>query len=232
MTHRDGFPRFSARSAWRGDAGHRKPCARSTRSSWRRRGTARARSPGTGGVKGYCVGRKRVRRLMRLMGLQAVYQAPKGNHSTSDPHPDHRITPYLLRGLGIGRANQVWSTDITIRRENGPLDRFLVLLTPMRRDFWHLAAIMDWASRKVRAWRLSSTMEADFCVAALEQARARIGGWIDYYNTSRPHSVFDGRTSEEVYTGRQKRWQRESHYGLPPNKCRKAPAIGVHLTVT
>ncbi len=64
------------------------------------------------------------------------------------------------------------------------------------------------------------------------QARAGIGGWIDYYNTSRPHSVFDGRTSEEVYTGRQKRWQRENHYGLPPNKCRKAPAIGVHLTVT
>ncbi len=62
---------------------------------------------------GYCVGRKRVRRLMRLMGLQAIYQAPWGNHGASDPHPDHRITPYLLRGLTIERANQVWCTGIS-----------------------------------------------------------------------------------------------------------------------
>ena len=110
---------------------------------------------------GYCVGRKRVRRLMWLMGLQAIYQAPKGNHGASDPHPDHRIYPYLLRGLSIERANQVWSTDITY--------------IPMRRGFLYLVAIMDWWSRKVLAWRLSNTMEADFCVEALEQVLARHG---------------------------------------------------------
>jgi putative transposase len=205
---------------------------------------------------GYGVGRKRVRRLMRLMGLQAIYQTPR----TSDPHPDHRIYPYLLRGLVIDRTNQVWCTDITY--------------IPMRRGFLYLVAIMDWWSRKVLAWRLSNTMEADFCVEALEEALARhgkpeifntdqgsqftslaftqvlkdadvkismdgrgrwmdnvmierlwrslkyecvylqafetgsqartgIGRWINYYNRSRPHSVFDGRTPEEVYTGRE-----------------------------
>ncbi len=106
---------------------------------------------------GYCVGRKRVRRLMRLMGLQAIYQAPR----TSDPHPDHRIYPYLLRGLEIDRANQVWCTDITY--------------IPMRRGFLYLVAIMDWASRKVLSWRLSNTMDVDFCVEALEEALARHG---------------------------------------------------------
>jgi putative transposase len=79
---------------------------------------------------GYCVGRKRVRRLMRLMGLQAIYQAPR----TSDPHPDHRVYPYLLGGLSIERANQVWSTDITY--------------IPMRRGFLYLVAIMDWCYRR------------------------------------------------------------------------------------
>ena len=106
---------------------------------------------------GYGVGRKRVRRLMRLMGLSAIYQKPR----TSDPHPDHRIYPYLLRGLSIERANQVWSTDITY--------------IPMRRGFLYLVAIMDWWSRKVLAWRLSNTMDVDFCVEALEAALARHG---------------------------------------------------------
>ncbi len=210
-----------------------------------------------------------LRGLTRPMGLQAIYQAPKGNHGASDLHPDHRVYPYLLRGLTIERANQVWSTDITVRRENGPLDRCLVLLTPMRRGFLYLVAIMDWWSRKVLAWRLSNTMDVDVCVEALEaalarhgkpgifntdhgsqftslaftrvlkdagvkismggkgrwvdsvfierpwrilkyacvylqafetgaQARTGIGGWIDYYNKSRPHSVFDGRTPEAL----------------------------------
>jgi putative transposase len=105
--------------------------------------------------QGYCVGSKRVRRLMRLMGLSAIYQKPR----TSDPHPDHRIYPYLLRGLSIDRENQVWCTDITY--------------IPMRRGFLYLVAIMDWASRKVLAWRLSNTMAADFCVEALEKALGR-----------------------------------------------------------
>jgi len=204
---------------------------------------------------GYSVGRKRVRRLMRLMGLSAIYQGPK----TSVPHPAHKTYPYLLRGLRIERANQVWCTDITY--------------IPMARGFLYLVAIMDWASRKVLAWRLSNTMEPDFCVEALEEAiarhgkpkifntdqgsqftslaftqvlkdagikismdgkgrwmdnvfierlwrslkyecvylqafetgseaRAGIDRWIDYYNNSRPHSSFDGRTPAEVYSGR------------------------------
>ncbi len=106
---------------------------------------------------GYCVGRKRVRRLMRLMGLSAIYQRPR----TSDRHPEHRIYPYLLRGLKIHRANQVWCTDITY--------------IPMRRGFLCLVAVMDWASRKVLAWRLSNTMDVDFRVEALEAALARHG---------------------------------------------------------
>ena len=106
---------------------------------------------------GDCVGRKRVRRPMRLMGLSAIYQKPR----TSDPHPDHRIYPDLLRGLEIDRANQVWCSDITY--------------IPMRRGFLYLVALMDWWSRKVLAWRLSHTMDADFCVEALEAALARHG---------------------------------------------------------
>lgn len=106
---------------------------------------------------GCCVGRKRVRRLMRKIGLTPIYQAPK----TSEPHPRHKIYPYLLRHLTIDRPNQVWCADVTY--------------IPMRRGFLYLVAIMDWASRKVLAWRLSNTMEADFCVAALEEALAQHG---------------------------------------------------------
>jgi putative transposase len=106
---------------------------------------------------GWCLGRKRVRRLMRKIGLAPIYQAPK----TSRPHPQHKIYPYLLRYLRIERPNQVWCADVTY--------------IPMWRGFLYLAAIMDWTSRKVLAWRLSNTMEADFCVAALEEAIARYG---------------------------------------------------------
>jgi putative transposase len=113
---------------------------------------------------GWCVGRKRVRRLMRKIGLSPIYQAPK----TSAPHPQHKIYPYLLRHLAIERPNQVWCADVTY--------------IPMRRGFLYLVAIMDWASRKVLAWRLSNTMEADFCVAALEDAIARYGS-PDIFNT-------------------------------------------------
>ncbi len=106
---------------------------------------------------GYPVGRKRVRRLMRLMGLSAIYQKPR----TSDPHPAHRVYPYLLRGLTIERANQVWCADVTY--------------IPMRRGFLYLVAVMDWWSRKVLAWRLSNTLEPEFCVTALEEALGRYG---------------------------------------------------------
>jgi putative transposase len=184
--------------------------------------------------------------------LAPIYQRPK----TSEPHPQHRIWPYLLRHLTIDRPNQVWCADVTY--------------IPMRRGFLYLVAIMDWFSRKVLAWRLWNTMDADFCVTALEEAIARfgkpdifntdqgsqftsfaftnilkdadirismdgrgrwmdnvfierlwrslkyecvflnafetgteartgIGSWIGYYNTDRPHSVFGGRTPDEVY---------------------------------
>jgi putative transposase len=113
---------------------------------------------------GWCIGRKRVRRLMQKIGLAPIYQAPK----TSAPHPRHKIYPYLLRHMTIERPNQVWCADVTY--------------IPMRRGFLYLVAVMDWASRRVLAWRLSNTMEADFCVAALEEAIARYGR-PDIFNT-------------------------------------------------
>jgi putative transposase len=205
---------------------------------------------------GVRVGRHRVRRLMRLMGLEAIYQAPR----TSVPHPAHRVYPFLLKELAIVRPNQVWCADITY--------------IPVQRGFLYLVAIMDWASRHVLAWRLSNTMDAGFCVAALRDALARYGkpeifntdqgsqftsleftgvlkgtgvaismdgrgrymdnifierlwrslkyeavylheltdgfvaervidGWIDFYNTERPHSALAGRTPLEAYRGEE-----------------------------
>src|SRR5438093_1453224 len=113
---------------------------------------------------GGCIGRHRVRRLMLKMGLAPIYQRPK----TSEPHPQHKVYPYLLRHLIIDQPNQVWCADVTY--------------IPMRRGFLYLVAIMDWMSRKVLAWRLSNTMDADFCVAALEEAIARFGR-PDIFNT-------------------------------------------------
>jgi putative transposase len=106
---------------------------------------------------GYKINRKRVQRLMRLMGLEAIY--PK--RRTSRPHPGHKIYPYLLRSLNIDRPNQVWATDITY--------------VPMSRGFMYLVAVMDWHSRKVLSWRLSNTLDTDFCVEALEEAINRFG---------------------------------------------------------
>ena len=103
------------------------------------------------------VGRARVRRLMRKMGLMAIYQKPR----TSVPHPEHKVYPYLLRGLQIARPDHVWCADITY--------------VPMNRGFLYLVAIMDWHSRAVLSWRLSNTMDTDFCVAALEEAMERYG---------------------------------------------------------
>jgi len=103
------------------------------------------------------VNRKRVQRLMRLMGLEAIYPKPK----TSRPHPGHKVYPYLLRNLKIDHSNQVWAADVTY--------------IPMARGFMYLAVVMDWHSRKVLSWRLSNTLEADFCVEALEDALLRHG---------------------------------------------------------
>lgn len=102
--------------------------------------------------EGYAVNGKRVRRLMRRMGLEAIYCKP----NTSASHPGHRIYPYLLDGLAIIRPNQVWATDITYIR--------------MPRGFAYLVAIIDWFSRYVLAWRLSNTMTVEFCLEALEEA--------------------------------------------------------------
>lgn len=105
----------------------------------------------------HLVNEKRIRRLMRLMGLMPIYQKP----NTSKAAQGHKIYPYLLRGLRVDRPNQVWCADITY--------------LPMRRGFLYLVAIMDWHTRKVLAWRISNTLEADFCVAALNEAIHKFG---------------------------------------------------------
>lgn len=204
-------------------------------------------------MQGYCVSRKRIRRLMQKMGIVAIYQKP----NTSRANPAHKIYPYLLGALSITRANQVWCADITY--------------IAMPRGFMYLIAIMDWQSRKVLAWRLSNSMDVYFCTEALEEAiekygipeifntdqgsqftsfewisilkqhhvkismdgkgrwmdnvfierlwrslkyeciflyahetgaelRKSINKWINFYNTERPHSTFNGQTPHEAYT--------------------------------
>ena len=108
-------------------------------------------------AEGHTVNRKRVQRLMRKMGIAALYPKPR----TTKPAPGHKIFPYLLRGMTIDRANQVWAADITY--------------VPIGRGFLYLVAIIDWASRAVLAWRLSNTMDVSFCISALEEALARFG---------------------------------------------------------
>ena len=206
--------------------------------------------------EGHNVGRHRVRCLMRLMGIEAIYQKPK----TSIPNADHKIYPYLLRDLNITYPGQVWCTDITY--------------IPIRRGFFYLIAIMDWYSRAVLSWDFSNRMDVSFCTNALEEAvethphpeifnsdqgsqftsndftkvlqknqikismdgkgrwmdnvfierlwrslkyecvylndfengheaRQSIAAWIRHYNTTRPHSVFDGQTPNEVYLQHQ-----------------------------
>ena len=103
------------------------------------------------------INRKRVQRLMRVMGLESTAPKPQ----TSTPAPDHPVYPYLLRGLAIARPNQVWATDITY--------------LPMARGFAYLVAIIDWYSRRVLAWRLSNTLDTGFCLEALRDALTRFG---------------------------------------------------------
>jgi putative transposase len=113
--------------------------------------------------QGYCVNRKRVRRLMAIMGLRAIYRRPR----TSQPTPGHRVYPYLLGSIEITRPNQAWTSDITY--------------IPMARGFLYLVAIMDWYSRYVLAWRLSNTLETGFCLEALEEALSK--GVPEIFNT-------------------------------------------------
>jgi putative transposase len=108
-------------------------------------------------AEGMVIGRLAVATLMRRMGIEALYRRP----STSNPAPGHKIHPYLLRGLVVDRPNQVWAMDITS--------------IPMARGFVYLAAVVDWFSRRVLAWRLSITLEAEFCMDAVAEALARHG---------------------------------------------------------
>jgi putative transposase len=103
-------------------------------------------------LEGVHVGRKHVATLMRRMGIDALYQRPR----TTQPHPGHVVFPYLLRGRAITMPNQVWAMDITY--------------LPMHRGFLYLAAVLDWATRRVLAWRLSNSMTVDFCIDALDAA--------------------------------------------------------------
>ena len=126
--------------------------------------------------------RKRVQRLMRLMGIAALGPKPR----TTKPQHGHKIFPYLLRDLAIGRSNQVWAADITY--------------IPIGRGYLYLVAIIDWFSRAVLAWRLSNTMEAAFCVNALEEALARWGK-PEIFNTDQgsqfTSAVFTGRLAAD-----------------------------------
>ena len=114
--------------------------------------------------EGIEIGRRHVATLMRRMGLEAIYRRP----NTSKPAPGHKIYPYLLRNLAVERPNQVWAMDITY--------------IPMARGFVYLAAVVDWFSRRVLAWRLSITMETAFCIEAVEEALAKYGR-PDIFNT-------------------------------------------------
>jgi putative transposase len=115
-------------------------------------------------AKGYKIGRRHVKTLMQRMGIEALYRRPR----TTKPEPGHKIHPYLLRGLSIERPNQVWAMDITY--------------IPMARGFVYLAVVLDWFSRRVLSWRVAITMEAAFCVEALEDALAQHGK-PDIFNT-------------------------------------------------
>lgn len=126
------------------------------------------------GRQGHTVNRKRVQRLMRTMGLRAIYRRPR----TSKPALGHRVYPYLLGGMEITRPNQVWAADITY--------------IPMARGFHYLVAIMDWYTRYVVAWNLSNTLDADFCVEALEEALGK--GRPETFNTDQG-SQFTGASS-------------------------------------
>jgi putative transposase len=126
---------------------------------------------------GYKINRKRVQRLMRLMGIEAIYPKPK----TSRPHPAHKVYPYLLRNLTIDRPNQVWATDITY--------------IPMANGYMYLVAVMDWYSRKVLSWRLANTMDTDFCVEAVEEAIRRFGT-PEIFNTDQ-----GSQFTSEAFTG-------------------------------
>ena len=128
-------------------------------------------------MEGALCGRRHVATLMRRMGIEALYRKP----NTSRRHPGHTVHPYLLRGLSVDRPNQVWAMDITY--------------IPMARGFVFLAAVMDWFSRRVLAWRVSITMNTEFCVEAVEEALARYGP-PEIFNTDQ-----GSQFTSEAFTG-------------------------------
>jgi len=130
---------------------------------------------------GYDVGRGHISTLMKKMGIRALYQKPR----LSAPHPDHKVYPYLLRGVEINRANHCWAADITY--------------LPMARGFCYLVAIMDWASRRVLAWRLSNTLDASFCTEALEEA-IRKYGTPEIFNTDQGSQFTSGAFIDSLNT--------------------------------
>ena len=130
--------------------------------------------------QGLEVGRRHVKTLMRRMGIEAIYRKP----NTSKPAPGHRIYPYLLRNLSITRPNQAWAMDISY--------------IPMARGFVYLAAVIDWFSRRVLAWKLSITMDTSFCLEALEEALAKYGK-PEIFNTDQ-----GSQFTSEAFTGRLK----------------------------
>jgi putative transposase len=131
-------------------------------------------------AEGRKIGRRHVKTLMRRMGIEALYRKPR----TTKPEPGHKIFPYLLRDVAITRPNQVWAMDITY--------------IPMAKGFVYLAVVLDWFSRRVLSWRVSITMEADFCVAALEEALAKYGK-PEIFNTDQG-SQFTGAAFTGVLT--------------------------------
>ena len=154
------------------------------------------------GERGVKVNRKRVRRVMRLMGLEALYPRPR----TSRAGQGHTVYPYLLREFTVERPNQVWAADICS--------------LPMARGFLYLVAVMDWYSRKVLAWRLSNTLNGDFCVEAVEDALAHFGS-PEIFNTDQGHSsparrsstCSRAQTSPSAWTARGVGWTTYSWNG-------------------
>ena len=144
---------------------------------------------------GHPVNRKRVQRLMRHMGVAALY--PK--RRTSAPGRDHKVYPYLLTGVSVERANQVWATDICY--------------LPMAKGFMYLVAVMDWLSRRVLSWRVSNTLDREFCVEALEEALARYGA-PEIFNTDQGAQGRFKRSSQHL-NGEELRWEHRNVVGHP-----------------
>lgn len=178
-------------------------------------------------TQGHCVNRKRVRRLMRILGLAAMAPSP----NTSNKHPQHKIYPYLLRGLSVVRPNHVWSTDITYIR--------------LAQGFVYLVAIIDWYSRKVLAWQVSNTMDASFCVACLDDALKGFGtpeifntdqgsqftseGWIKVLKDNAIHISMDGRgrALDNIFVERL--WRSVKYEDVYPKNYASMPELLVGL---